>query len=195
MVWNVSNKTKTINNKISYKKEIKMKTKNMTTSAILLSIGLLLHYIIPGIPFLGGMKMDFLLAMMFISIFMQDDIKGVLAISLTAGIISALTTTFPGGQPANIVDKIITGPFVYYFYMMLQNVITKNKGITKLITSFISTIVSGSTFLIVALSINKLPLSFVTLFLTIVIPASILNTVGIMLIDKVLSKSKSLVNA
>lgn len=172
-----------------------MKTKNMTTSAILLSIGLLLHYIIPGIPFLGGMKMDFLLAMMFISIFMQKDIKGVLAISLTAGIISAITTTFPGGQPANIVDKLVTGPFVYYLYMMLQNITMKNKTINKLVTSFISTIVSGSVFLMVALSINKLPLSFVTLFMTVVIPASILNTVGIMFIDKVLSKSKSLAKA
>ncbi len=170
-----------------------MKTKNMTISAILLAIGLLLHYIIPGIPFLGGMKMDFLLAMMFIAIFMQEDIKSVIAISLVAGILSALTTTFPGGQPANIVDKLVTGPFVYLMYTNLKSIKIGKVEITKLIICFISTIVSGSVFLGVALSINQLPLSFISLFIGVVIPASIVNTIGIVFLDKVLSKSRSMV--
>ena len=97
-----------------------MNVKKLTLSALLVAIGFVLHQIVPGIPFLGGMKMDFLLVMMFFSIFLMDSYKEVFAVSLVCGILSAMTTTFPGGQIANIVDKLVTGAIIYLLFRALE---------------------------------------------------------------------------
>ena len=88
-----------------------MKTKNLTIAAVLLALGSVLHLAVPGI--LGGMKGDLLLMMMFMAIFFNLNFGSTIAISLVAGIIAAITTTFPGGQIPSIFDKLISGIFVY----------------------------------------------------------------------------------
>ena len=80
-----------------------MKTKNIITTALLLAIGMVLHFITP--PVYGGIKPDFLLSCMFIAILIQDDFSNALAAGLTAGIMSAMTTSFPGGQLPNLIEK------------------------------------------------------------------------------------------
>lgn len=164
-----------------------MNIKKMTMSAILIAIGFLLHQIMPGIPFLGGMKMDFLLVMLFFSIFMMDNYKEVLAVSLVCGIISALTTTFPGGQVANLFDKVITGIVVFQINLLVRNHL---KSIYRVaLIGLFGTILSGSIFLSVGLFVSSAPISFLSLFIGIVLPTSILNAVLAVFMHKVLERS------
>ncbi len=164
-----------------------MNIKKMTMSAILIAIGFLLHQITPGIPFLGGMKMDFLLVMLFFSIFMMDSYKEVLAVSLVCGILSALTTTFPGGQVANLFDKVITGTVVYQVNMILAQ---RVKSIYRVsLIGLFGTILSGSVFLSVGLLVSGAPISFISLFIGIVLPTSILNAMLAVFMDRILDRA------
>lgn len=151
-----------------------MNTKNLTRSAILLAIGTILHYIVPGI--IGGMKPDFLLLMMFLAILLDLNFKSALTVSVIAGVIAALTTTFPGGQIPSIIDKLISGLFVYYVAVLF----TKQNKISSVFTAVISgigTVISGVVFVGFALQIVGLPegLSFTTMVLTVVLPTALIT--------------------
>ncbi len=148
-----------------------MKTKNLVTSSILLALGLVLHYICP--PLLFGVKPDFLLATMFISIILCSDLKSTIAIGTAAGIITAMTTGMPGGQLANFVDKIITSMFFHFICITFS----KNKiNVIKLsIAVFLSTMLSGSIFLGIVKNMAGAPINMGYLLVTIVLPTSIFN--------------------
>ena len=87
-----------------------MKTKNMILTAHFLAIGLILHSSVPGI---FGMKFDLFLAFMFLSIVIYPTLQNALLAGAVGGMITALTTTFPGGQLPNFIDKMITALIVY----------------------------------------------------------------------------------
>lgn len=150
-----------------------MNLRKLLTSSLLLAVGLMLHQITP--PFLMGMKPDFLLSMMFIAILFADDYKLTLVIGLAAGILTAMTTTFPGGQLPNIIDKLLTCNFIF----LLNSVMGERfaKGFKIIIISLLGTFFSGFVFLLSALYLAGLPAPFIALVLTVVAPASILNTV------------------
>lgn len=88
-----------------------MNTKRMTTNAILIAIGVILHQITPliGVP----MQPDFALAMLFIIMIFNEDYKTTLIAGIVIGIFTALTTKTPGGQIPNILDKLITCNVMY----------------------------------------------------------------------------------
>ncbi|WP_312652487.1 tryptophan transporter [Proteiniclasticum sp.] len=164
-----------------------MNTRKMTLSAILMAVGYILHQIVPGIPFLGGMKMDFLLVMMFFSIFMMDTYREVLAVAMVCGIISAMTTTFPGGQIANLVDKLITGSLVYFVYNNVAKSLPKTIKVS--VIALLGTIVSGGIFLSVGLQVSGAPISFLDLFIAIVLPTSVLNMVLALFMEKIMERA------
>lgn len=164
-----------------------MNAKKMTLSAILIAVGYILHQIVPGIPFLGGMKMDFLLVMMFFSIFLMDSYREVLAVAMVCGIITALTTTFPGGQIANMVDKLITGSLVYFVHINIGQRMPKIIKVS--VIALLGTIVSGAIFLSVGLAISGAPISFMDLFLAIVLPTSLLNAVLAVFMEKIMERA------
>ena len=164
-----------------------MNTKKMTLSAILIAVGYILHQIVPGIPFLGGMKMDFLLIMMFFSIFMMDTYREVLAVAMVCGIISAMTTTFPGGQIANLVDKVITGSLVYFVYNNIMQSLPKVVKVS--VIGLLGTIVSGAIFLLVGLKVSGAPISFMDLFIAVVLPTSVLNMILTLFMEKVMERA------
>lgn len=145
--------------------------KNIIT-ALLIAIGVILRYIIPGS--IGGMKFDLMLSIIFVCVLINNDIKNVLLTALLGGIITAMTTTFPGGQIPNIIDKFITCFVVY----TMVSIIGENKiNILSIgIIGLIGTIVSGSIFLVSALYIVGLPVPFEILFMTVVIPTALTNT-------------------
>lgn len=149
-----------------------MNTRKLTISSLLLAVGLALHYIIPGV--LGSMKPDTLLAMMFIAILICDDYKSTLAIGLAAGVLTAVTTTFPGGQLPNMIDKFVTAHVVFMLIRIFKNF---NPTVKMFIVAIIGTLVSGTVFLTSALLIVGLPAPFVVLFLGVVLPALIANTI------------------
>lgn len=151
-----------------------MKTKDLVLLSLLVGIGAVLHTVIP--PILFGMKPDMLLAMMFLGIILFPKPHHVLLLSVVTGFISALTTGAPGGQIANLIDKPITAFVFLGLFLFL-----KEKGniniIIPMLTAF-GTIVSGSIFLTVTLFIvNLMEGGFITLFVGIVLPAAIVNTI------------------
>lgn len=149
-----------------------MNLRKLVLSSLLLAIGLILHQIVPAI--FMGMKPDFLLSMMFIAIFLGDDYKLALIVGAAAGIFTALTTTFPGGQVANIVDKLVTCNVVFILYRLTKNKL--NSQIQMAIIALLGTLVSGLVFLGTALLFFGLPSPFSVLTLTVVVPAAIINT-------------------
>ncbi|RVU55164.1 tryptophan transporter [Anaerosphaera multitolerans] len=151
-----------------------MKTKNLVTASVLLAIGAVLHLIVPG--FVAGMKPDFILVTMFFAILLNLDFFSTITIGVVAGILGAVTTTFPGGQIANVVDKILTSIFVFGLLKLFagkDNITT----IKIMILTVIGTLFSGFIFLSTALIISGLPGSttFSAMILAVVIPAAILN--------------------
>ncbi|MFW5891570.1 MAG: tryptophan transporter, partial [bacterium] len=88
-----------------------MSTKDLAQAALLLAVGFILHAFFP--PMVMGMKPDFALAMMFILLIIKRDFKLGFLVAVSTGIFTALTTGFPGGQIANIVDKTLTFFIVY----------------------------------------------------------------------------------
>lgn len=151
-----------------------MNTRKLTLSSILLAIGFVLHYIIPGT--LGAMKPDASLAMMFVAIIICDDYKSTVAIGMASGILAGLTSSFPGGQVPNLIDKFITAHIVFLLIMLLKKIkISDNIKIIGI--AIIGTLVSGTVFLSSALLIVGLPAPFKLLFVTVVLPAVVANTV------------------
>lgn len=157
-----------------------MKTKNLVLMALLLGIGTIMHAIIPGL--ISGMKNDMLLTMMFLGILLFPDRRSVLLLGLATGVISAATTTFPGGQLANVIDKPITAFAFFGLYLLLQRF--SNSLVTAGTLTAIGTMISGAIFLSAALVFTGLPggAAFTGLFLSVVIPTAVVNTIAMVLI-------------
>lgn len=96
-----------------------MNTRILIILSLLVGIGAVLHAVVP--PMLFGVKPDMLLSMMFLGILLFPKAKYVLILSIATGIISALTTSAPGGQIANIIDKPITA-FVFFALFLLVKI-------------------------------------------------------------------------
>lgn len=119
-----------------------MNVKKMILNAILIAIGALLHQITPalGLP----MQPDFAISMLFIIILINKDYNTTLISSIIMGIITALTTKFPGGQLPNIIDKLITAHVIYFMFKIMGNKVSDNIKIISALS--FGTIVSGLTF-------------------------------------------------
>ena len=164
-----------------------MNTKSLVHGAIFIALGFIFHYIIPG--FFLGMKPDFLFFFMVTYILIYPNIKNALAIGVAMGIMSAISTSFPGGQVANMIDKPITALFTLYAYRYLLN----GGAVKKAVLYFLATVVSGSLFLGVAMLLVGLPggAPFSAMFLTIVLPTAALSGVLGLAFDKLLGKHLS----
>ncbi len=158
-----------------------MRTRDLAQAALLVAVAMILRSLTP--PLVMGMKPDLTLTMMFIILIIKRDIKLGFLVALATGIFTALTTTFPGGQIPNIVDKLLTFVIVYN----LIPVITKftSKRITAGVTTAIGTVISGSLFLGIATLLVGLPAPFTILFTSVVLPAAALNTAAAVVIFSV----------
>jgi hypothetical protein len=148
-----------------------MKTKTLVSLSLLVGIGAVLHTVIPGI-FLG-MKPDMMLTMMFLGIILFPAKKNVLLLGLLTGVISGLTTQFPGGFLPNLIDKPITA-FVFYGLFLATKKIARSLVGASVLTA-VGTLVSGSIFLLSAYVIVGLPGAFFALFAAVVLPATLVN--------------------
>lgn len=153
--------------------EKNVNVKKMILNAILIAIGALLHQITPalGLP----MQPDFAIVMLFIIILINEDYKTTLISSIIMGVITALTTKFPGGQLPNIIDKLITAHVIYFMFKAMGSKVSNN--IKILVALSFGTIVSGFSFLVSASIIVGLPGSFMTLVTVIVLPAVLMNII------------------
>ena len=172
-----------------------MNTRKLTINAILLAVGALLHQITPaiGLP----MQPDFSLVMLFIiMIINKDDYKTSIISAIITGIFTALTTKFPGGQVPNIIDKIISANIVYLIIILINKVkfissLTEKKknALIAAVIFPIGTLISGTIFLLSAQVIVGLPAPFIALFLTVVLPATVINLAAGIFLYKVVEIS------
>lgn len=141
-----------------------------------MALGLVLHLMVPGVFF--GVKPDFLLSMMFISLMIVGDAKEAVLIGVAGGIMSALTTGFPGGQIPNFIEKIITSLVVFYVIKAMD----KNFSIAKIILIFaLGTMVSGTLFLSIALTMTKQLNLFIPSYPAVLVAMAINAILGIFL--------------
>lgn len=155
-----------------------MKTKNLVALALLVGMGAVLHAVMPGIVF--GMKPDMMLAMMFLGIVLFPDVKSVVLLSLVTGLISGLTTTFPGGLIPNIIDKPITAFVFFGLFMALKKY--RSNIVSVAVLTVLGTLVSGIAFLGSAYLLVGLPGPFAALFAGVVLPATVANTVAMVIL-------------
>ncbi|NLJ84711.1 MAG: tryptophan transporter [Halanaerobiaceae bacterium] len=166
-----------------------MKTRDLAETALLVGIGFLLHAFFPSIVL--GMKPDFSLAMLFIVLIVKRDFRLGFIAALATGIFTALTTSFPGGQYANLIDKLVTFILVSALISFIGDRLDKRVAVG--IITVVGTIISGSVFLGSAALIAGLPGSFKVLFYTVVLPAAAINTVTAIIIYLAFSYSRKTV--
>ena len=167
---------------------MKTNTKQLVTNALLLAVGFLLHYVTPaiGLP----MQIDFsLITLVLIITLNKSSFSTCIASGLATGIFSGLTTKFPMGLIPNIIDKIVTAIFVYLLIRLLDKTTLSSK-IKAIAVNAVGTLLSGMVFLASALLLVGLPAPFSVLFITVVIPAIVVNTVIGFLIDNVCEKHR-----
>lgn len=167
-----------------------MNTKKLVSLALLMGIGAVLHSIIP--PIYLGIKPDMMLTMMFLGIILFPEMKNVMLLAIVTGILSALTTGFPGGQIPNIIDKFVTALVIFGLFLALGKF--RNSIISAGILTALGTLISGTVFLTSAYFIVGLPGPFLGLFGMAVLPATVLNTVVMVILypvtQSVIKKTK-----
>lgn len=163
-----------------------MKTRHMMITSLLITVGLILHTVVP--PLFAGIKPDFLLSCMFLAILLNPQKNNSLAAGVLAAIMSALTTGFPGGQIANVVDKLITSMAIYAILSIMRSY--RGKNFFLLGIGFFGTLISGLIFLSTASLIADLPASFVSLFTIAVLPTACLNSLTLFVMNRVFLNTK-----
>ena len=160
-------------------------TKQLVTNALLLAVGFLLHYVTPAI---GSMQIDFsLITLVLIIAFNKNSFNTCIASGIATGIFAGLTTKFPFGLVPNILDKIVTTVVVYSLIKLLDKTELSSK-IKSIAVNAVGTLVSGIVFLGSALILVGLPASFGLLFVTVVLPAIVVNTVVGFLVSNICEK-------
>lgn len=163
--------------------------KNNILISLLLAIGLIFSQITP--PFLGGMRFDFLLSFMFISLILIKDLKSALITGVLGGLLSASVTTFPGGQIPNMLEKIVVSFYIFGLLKLFKNEL----NIIKLgFLSVTGTFLSGLLFLTFAQLIVGLPASLFSLLIAVVLPATLINGVGTVFLFGLIEKTMKISN-
>ncbi|KMT21262.1 tryptophan transporter [Clostridium cylindrosporum] len=167
-----------------------MDIRKITLSGVLFAAGLIIHQLMPPI---FGVTPDVQLAVLFIVILINGSFKSTIAAGIVSGIITSLTTKFPGGQVPNFVEKIITSIIMYFVIVFILKF--ANKIITMAIVGLLGTILSGFIFLTLALYIVGLP-SGLTVnigIISVVLPAAVINLFLTPVLYKIVEKSSKAV--
>ena len=167
-------------------KEMKTTTKQLVINSLLLAVGFILHYVTPaiGLP----MQIDFSLITMILVINLnKNSFRTCIAGGVATGIFAGLTTKFPLGFIPNIIDKITTAIVIYLLIKLLDKTTLHNK-IKAIAVNAIGTLVSGTVFLVSALLLTGLPAPFSVLFVTVVIPAVVVNTIVGSIVNSICEK-------
>ena len=165
-----------------------MKAKQLTTNSLLLAVGFLLHYFTPaiGLP----MQIDFsLITLILIINLNRNSFSTCLASGVATGIFAGITSKFPFGLVPNLIDKIVTTVAVYLLLKLLDKTALHSK-IKAIVVNAVATLVSGVVFLVSALLITGLPAPFFVLFVTIVVPAIVVNTIAGFLVSNICKKHR-----
>ena len=165
---------------------MKTTTKQLVTNALLLAVGFILHAVTPVLGL--QMQPDFsLITLVLVITLNKNNFGSCIAAGIATGIFSGVTSKFPMGLIPNILDKIITTIVVYLLIRLLDKTVLSSK-VKAVVTNAIGTLVSGVVFLVSALLLTGLPTPFSVLFTTVVIPATIVNTIAGFIINTICIK-------
>lgn len=162
-------------------------TKRISYMSILLALGLVLNLIVQVFS-IQGMKVDFVVVMLCLSLLLAESYEETLLAGLAFGLLTALTTTFPNGQIANIIDKFMIALILYTIKNIFHLSLTHKTHVFMF--GLIATLLSGSIFLAVALTLSQSLNMFSFLFVTIVIPSTIGNCIMLPIASKILMSVK-----
>jgi hypothetical protein len=139
------------------------------------------------------MKPDFLLAMLFVVVLLTNSLSLSLQSGVIAGVIAALTTTFPGGQLPNLVDKFTTALVAFLILRTLGPRL--DRRLVAGLVGCLATLYSGFVFIGAAQVLVGLPggASFGALYLTVVIPTAVINTLLVPLLYQLVDFSRRMV--
>lgn len=153
---------------------MRMNTRVLVILSLLVGIGAALHAVAPPI---FGMTPDMLLAMMFLGILLFPRIQYVILLSAVTAFIAALTTTFPMGEIASLIEKPLAAFAFFGLYLLIRKVV--DVKISAPLLTAIGTLISGVIFLSVGLFILKaeVPAGFFALLSTVVLPTTLINTI------------------
>ncbi|WP_027409902.1 tryptophan transporter [Anoxybacteroides tepidamans] len=158
-----------------------MNAKTLVFVALFIGIGAALHAAVPG--FFFGMKPDMMLTMMFLAIILFPNKKVVGLTGIATGIISGITTNFPGGLLPNLIEKPMTA-FIFFLLMLLSK--KQTSKIAALLTA-IGTVASGTVFLLAALFVVGLPggAAFSSLLVAVVLPTAVVNAIVMLVLHPI----------
>lgn len=168
-----------------------MRLRDLVQVALLMAVGYVLRVLTP--PVVLGMKPDIMLIMLFSVILLKRNLTLSLEAGVIAGIVTALTTTFPGGQLANLVDKFFTSLFALALTRLLIPPLPDK--VAAPVVAGLGTLFSGGAFLTVALLTVGLPTRFAVLYGSVVVPAAVFNTLAVTLLYPLLKASERAVSA
>lgn len=147
-----------------------MKTNyHIAISAMLFALGMIFSSFCP--PLVFGLRPDFMLITLFIMVFNIRDFKICIAASITAGLLVASTTQYPGGQIPNIIDKFVVGLVAYICFPYLNS----KKGYIFGIFVAAASLLSGLIFLLCFKIFFELPSGLLQMVLGIMLPLAIIN--------------------
>lgn len=151
-----------------------MNLRELIVSALLLGIGTVLHALGPKI---AGMTPDLILAMMFLAILLFPNVRNVLLVSIVSGILAALTTGFPMGEIASLIEKPIAAFVFFGLFTTIKKLIDMRIGAVLL--TAVCTIISGLVFLTIGLFVLKADVGagFLSLLSIIVLPTALINAI------------------
>lgn len=157
-----------------------LRVRDLVLAALLMGMGLVLHAVFPGI--FAGMKPDFSLVMLFVVLLIIPNRRIAVIAGIVTGVLTALTTSFPMGQIPNLVDKAVTTAAVLGIMAIVP------KAVRVPFVGVFGTLVSGTAFLLTALILTGLPAPFTALFVAVVLPATVVNTIGLIVFYPLLAK-------
>ena len=165
---------------------MKTTTKQLVTNALLLAVGFILHAVTPVLGL--QMQPDFsLITLVLVITLNKNNFGSCIAAGIATGIFSGVTSKFPMGLIPNIIDKIITTIVVYLLIRLLDKTVLSSK-VKAVVTNAVGTLISGTVFLVSALLLVGLPAPFTVLFVTVVVPAVVVNTIAGFLVNTICIK-------
>ena len=135
------------------------------------------------------MQCDFSLAILFSLLILvtKKDYKLSLAVGMCFGIASALTTKMQMVNISILVYIFFTTNLIFLFISFASNKIKDDTLL--LIVSFIGTFISGSVFILSAITFGAFTIDmYIPLLATVVVPAMIVNTIVGFFIFKIMKK-------
>lgn len=146
---------------------------DLVTAAVLLAVGYVLHVVTPALY--AGVKPDLVLGMLFIILLLYRNVTLDVAAGLAAGTITAITTSMPGGQIPNLVDKLVTTLVLVGLIRLFSRL---QPNLLSIGVAVLGTLISGTAFLSTAMVLGVFPAAALpATLLAVVLPAALANAV------------------